>query len=111
MSSPTNTRRSSSPTQTWASPRPTTWPRCGSRSRLPGGRRAPRRAAPPTPAARLPWRGAGGASQPDPGCDWQLLAGDESALPAICSALEALPADAHGIAYLETCDPGEDLDV
>jgi NADPH-dependent ferric siderophore reductase len=63
------------------------------------------------PGDLLTMSGAGGAYQPDPGCDWHLLAGDESALPAICSALEALPADAHGIAYLETCDPGEYLDV
>jgi NADPH-dependent ferric siderophore reductase len=63
------------------------------------------------PGDHLTMSGAGGAYQPDPGCDWHLLAGDESALPAICSALEALPADAHGIVYLETCDPGEYLDV
>jgi len=63
------------------------------------------------PGDLLTMSGAGGAYRPDPGCDWHLLAGDESALPAICSALEALPADAHGIAYLETCDPGEYLDV
>jgi NADPH-dependent ferric siderophore reductase len=55
--------------------------------------------------------GAGGAYRPDPGSDWHLLAGDESALPAICSALEALPRDARGVAYLETCDPGEYLDA
>jgi NADPH-dependent ferric siderophore reductase len=55
--------------------------------------------------------GAGGAYRPDPACDWHLLAGDESALPAICSALDALPADARGIAYLETSDPGEYLDA
>jgi NADPH-dependent ferric siderophore reductase len=42
--------------------------------------------------------GAGGAYRPDPGRDWHLFAGDESALPAICSALEALPGDARGIA-------------
>ena len=55
--------------------------------------------------------GAGGAYRPDPGSDWYLLAGDESALPAISSALEALPAGARGIAYLETCDSGEQLDA
>jgi NADPH-dependent ferric siderophore reductase len=63
------------------------------------------------PGALLTMSGAGGAYRPDPGCDWYLLAGDESALPAICSALEALSGDARGIAYLETCDPGEYLEA
>ena len=63
------------------------------------------------PGGVLTMSGAGGAYRPDPGSDWHLLAGDESALPAICSALDALPADARGIAYLETSDPGEYLDV
>jgi NADPH-dependent ferric siderophore reductase len=55
--------------------------------------------------------GAGGAYRPDPGLDWQLLAGDESALPAICSALDALPRDARGIAYIESHDEDEHLDA
>jgi NADPH-dependent ferric siderophore reductase len=63
------------------------------------------------PGDVLTMSGAGGAYRPDPGGDWHLLAGDESALPAICSALEALPDDARGIAYLETSDPGEYLDA
>jgi len=63
------------------------------------------------PGDLLAMSGAGGAYRPDPGSDWYLLAGDESALPAICSALEALPGDARGIAYLETSDPGEYLDA
>jgi NADPH-dependent ferric siderophore reductase len=63
------------------------------------------------PGDILTMSGAGGAYRPDPGCDWHLLAGDESSLPAICSALEALPADARGVAYLETSDPGEYLDA
>jgi len=63
------------------------------------------------PGDILTLSGAGGAYRPDPGSDWHLFAGDESALPAICSALEALPGDARGIAYLETCDPGEYLDA
>lgn len=63
------------------------------------------------PGGLLTMSGAGGAYRPDPGRDWHLLAGDESALPAICSALEALPDDARGLAYLETSDPGEYLDA
>jgi NADPH-dependent ferric siderophore reductase len=63
------------------------------------------------PGDVLVMSGAGGAYRPDPGFDWYLFAGDESALPAICSALEALPADARGLAYLETSDPGEYLDA
>jgi len=63
------------------------------------------------PGDLITMSGAGGAYRPDPASDWYLLAGDESALPAICSALEALPGDARGIAYLETSDPGEYLDA
>ena len=63
------------------------------------------------PGEFLTLSGAGGAYRPDPASDWHLLVGDESALPAICSALEVLPGDARGIAYLETCDPGEQLDA
>ncbi len=63
------------------------------------------------PGDILTLSGAGGAYRPDPGSDWHLFAGDESALPAICSALEVLPADARGIAYLETSDAGEFLDA
>ena len=63
------------------------------------------------PGDVLTMSGAGGAYRPDPASDWHLLAGDESALPAICSALEALPDDARGLAYLETSDPGEYLDA
>jgi NADPH-dependent ferric siderophore reductase len=63
------------------------------------------------PGDVLTMSGAGGAYRPDPDCDWHLLMGDESALPAICSALEALPDDARGLAYLETSDPGLYLDA
>ena len=68
-------------------------------------------AAQAEPGDLLTMSGAGGAYRPDPASDWHLLAGDESALPAICSALEALPGDARGVAYLETSDPGEYLDA
>ena len=63
------------------------------------------------PGDTLVLSGAGGAYRPDPASDWHLLAGDESALPAICSALEVMDRSARGVAYLETCDPGETLDA
>lgn len=38
--------------------------------------------------------GPGGAYRPSPEADWHLLVGDESAIPALAAALEALPRDA-----------------
>lgn len=38
--------------------------------------------------------GPGGAYRPDPEADWHLLVADDSAIPAVTAALEALPADA-----------------
>lgn len=55
--------------------------------------------------------GAGGAYAPDPAADWHLFIGDESALPAIASALEALPKDASGLAYLQVTDDGGRIDL
>ena len=49
--------------------------------------------------------GPGGAYTPDPAADWHLLAGDESALPAIAAALEALPPTAVGKAFIEVAGP------
>jgi NADPH-dependent ferric siderophore reductase len=53
--------------------------------------------------------GPNGAYAPDPAADWHLLAGDESALPAIAAALEALPADAVGKAFIEVAGPEDEI--
>ncbi|GAA1319941.1 siderophore-interacting protein [Leucobacter albus] len=56
-------------------------------------------------------RGIGGGYAPDPEADWHLLAGDESAIPAIASALEAMPADAQGVALIEVDAEADVLDL
>ncbi len=53
--------------------------------------------------------GPGGAYTPDPTADWHLLAGDESALPAIAAALEALPPNAVGKAFIEVGGPEDEI--
>jgi NADPH-dependent ferric siderophore reductase len=53
--------------------------------------------------------GPGGAYTPDPAADWHLLAGDETALPAISVALETLPADAIGQAFIEIAEPEDEI--
>ncbi|ACC40264.1 mycobactin utilization protein ViuB [Mycobacterium marinum M] len=55
--------------------------------------------------------GPSGAYKPDPEADWHLLAGDESALPAIAAALEALPADAVGKAFIEVAGPDDEIEL
>ena len=51
-------------------------------------------AARAVPGDVLVFEGPGSGYLPDPSADWHLLVGDESAVPAITAALEALPADA-----------------
>jgi len=58
-------------------------------------------AASAVPGDRVVLTGPGGGYAPDPTADWHLLVGDESALPAIAAALEALPDDAQGDAFVE----------
>ncbi|HUH68618.1 MAG TPA: siderophore-interacting protein [Mycobacterium sp.] len=53
--------------------------------------------------------GPGGAYTPDPAADWHLLAGDESALPAIAAALETLPATAMGKAFIEIAGQEDEI--
>ncbi|MDT5008760.1 MAG: hypothetical protein QOH57_377 [Mycobacterium sp.] len=55
--------------------------------------------------------GPSGAYTPDPGADWHLLAGDESALPAIARALEALPADAVARVFVEVAGADDEIEL
>lgn len=43
--------------------------------------------------------------------DWYLLAGDETALPAIARILEALPSSARGVALIEVADAAEEQQI
>ncbi|WBB77805.1 siderophore-interacting protein [Micromonospora sp. WMMD882] len=53
----------------------------------------------------------GGVEFQPPPAGTLLLAGDETAAPAICAILERLPADAHGQAMIEVPDPADALPV
>lgn len=55
--------------------------------------------------------GPGGAYAPDADADWHLLAGDESALPAIARALESLPEGATAHAFVEISGPEEEQKI
>jgi NADPH-dependent ferric siderophore reductase len=46
--------------------------------------------------------------RPLPAGDWYLLAGDETAIPAIGSLLESLPASARTLVYVEVADAAEE---
>jgi NADPH-dependent ferric siderophore reductase len=52
--------------------------------------------------------GPGGGYTPDPAAGWHLLAGDESALPAIAAALEGMPAGATVRAFIEVEEAAEE---
>lgn len=53
--------------------------------------------------------GPGGAYSPNSTADWHLFAGDEAGLPAISAALEALPVDAVGKAFIEVSGPEDEI--
>jgi NADPH-dependent ferric siderophore reductase len=60
------------------------------------------------PGDELLFTGPGGAYAPDPEADWHLLAGDESALPAIGAALERMPEGADVRVFVEVSGPEEE---
>jgi NADPH-dependent ferric siderophore reductase len=60
------------------------------------------------PGDPVRFMGPGGGYAPDPAADWHLLAGDESALPAISAAIEAMPPGARVKALIEVADGSEE---
>lgn len=56
-------------------------------------------------------RGPGGGYRPDPEADFHLLAGDETAVPAVAAALESLPAGAVGAVFLEVGGEGDQVEL
>ena len=59
------------------------------------------------PGDVLHFSGPGGSYAPDPQAHWHLLAGDETALPAIAAALEQLPSHATAHVFIEVADAAE----
>ncbi|MEU5883767.1 siderophore-interacting protein [Spirillospora sp. NPDC047279] len=60
------------------------------------------------PGDEIRFLGPGGAYAPDPGADWHLLVGDESALPAIGASLERVPEGAPAKVFIEVSGPEEE---
>lgn len=63
------------------------------------------------PGDQLRFLGPGGGYSPDPEADWHLLAGDESALPAIATAVEELPEGRPAHVFVEVAGPEEEQDL
>lgn len=63
------------------------------------------------PGDEVLFLGPGGAYAPRPEADWHLLAGDESALPAIAASLAALPEGAQARVFVEIAGPGEEQEL
>lgn len=61
------------------------------------------------PGDLLQMSGPSGGYRPDPDADWYLMAGDESALPAIAASLEAVPPGRTVLAVLLAEDAGHEL--
>ena len=64
-------------------------------------------AAAARPGDEIMFLGPGGGYAPSPDADWHLLVGDESALPAVATALERLSADTSAHVFLEVADRRE----
>ncbi|GLZ40021.1 siderophore-interacting protein [Actinokineospora sp. NBRC 105648] len=63
------------------------------------------------PGDEMIFVGPSPAYQPDPAADWYLLAGDETALPAITAILSALPDGKRALAFVEVADSAEEQSI
>ncbi|KUL51608.1 siderophore-interacting protein [Streptomyces sp. NRRL S-1521] len=63
------------------------------------------------PGDTIRFLGPGGGYAPEADAAWHLLAGDESALPAIAAAAEALPAGATAHVFVEVEGPEEEQKI
>jgi NADPH-dependent ferric siderophore reductase len=68
-------------------------------------------AARAVPGDTIHVRGPSGAYSPDPAADWHLFVGDEAGLPAISASLEALPAGARAVAFVEIGGPADEVPI
>lgn len=68
-------------------------------------------AARAVPGDEITFLGPAGGYNPDASADWHLLAGDESALPAIAASLEQMPAGALVHAFVEVSDAAEEQKI
>jgi NADPH-dependent ferric siderophore reductase len=59
------------------------------------------------PGQSVTFLGPGGGYAPDPAAAWHLLVGDDSALPAVAAALEAMPAGAVVRAFVEVASEAD----
>ncbi|WP_395691763.1 siderophore-interacting protein [Nocardioides sp.] len=68
-------------------------------------------AASAAPGDVLVMEGPGGSYRPDPAAACHLLAGDESALPAVAASLEAVPAGQRAVARIVCDGPEHEVDL
>lgn len=61
------------------------------------------------PGEKISFFGPGSGYAPRPEADFHLLAGDESALPAIAAAVESMDAEARGVVVLDVADEQEEI--
>lgn len=61
------------------------------------------------PGETISFFGPGSGYAPRPEADFHLLAGDESALPAIAAAVESMEAHARGVVVLDVADEDEEI--